>query len=269
MTDKELDEIQSQRERKVYKSDLLINARYNLSVSEQRLILYAISLIQKGDTAETFYTIDFSNFCKVCGITGDSYTVSKRLLQGISDKSWFVKLGEDDEETLVRWFCKVKTIKGKTIKIRFDDDMFPYLKDLLETYQATGQGYTSYILQSVLPMKSKYSIRLYEILKAKIKNNNRLEWYYYIDDLKNILECTSYKRYPDFRRYVIEPAIEEINKYTDLLVEFYTLEKRSISKIYFNICRKSKEELIQTQKNTLTILDGAIHYWDIQGGDSE
>lgn len=43
MNAQELDEIQKQRERKVYKSDLLINARYTLSVLEQRLVLYAIS----------------------------------------------------------------------------------------------------------------------------------------------------------------------------------------------------------------------------------
>ncbi|MBQ3944550.1 MAG: replication initiation protein [Alphaproteobacteria bacterium] len=47
-------------------------------------------------------------------------------------------------------------------------------------------------------MKCKYSIRLYEILKAKIKNGSRLEWYYSLENLKEILECTSYKRYPDF-----------------------------------------------------------------------
>ena len=264
----ELDKIQEERERKVYKSDILINARYSLSVSEQRLILYAISLIKKDDTAETFYTIDLSNFCKVCGITGDSYTLCKRLLQGLRDKSWFAKLGEDDEETLVSWLGKVKITKGKTIKLRFDDDMFPYLKDLMERYQETGQGYTSYMLKSVLPMKSKYGIRLYEILKAKIKNGNRLEWYYPIGELKAMLECTIYKRYPDFRRKVIEPAIEEINKYSDIMVDFYTTEKRNISKLYFTITRKDKAEMIQTNHDALTALDGAVHYWDIKADDT-
>lgn len=266
MNAQELDEIQRQRERKVYKSDILINARYTLSVSEQRLILYAISLIQKGDTAETYYTIDLSDFCKVCGITGDSYTISKRLLQGLHDKSWYAKLGDDEEETLVAWLSKVKFSKGKTIKLRFDEDMFPYLKDLLERYQETGQSYTSYVLQSVLPMKCKYSIRLYEILKAKIKNGSRLEWYFSLQELKKILECDNYKRYPDFRRKVIEPAIEEINQYTDIFVDFYTTEKRNISKLYFTICRKTKEQLLQTHKDSLTAIEGNMHYWDIKEG---
>ena len=65
----ELDEIQRQRERKVYKSDILVNARYTLSVPEQRLILYAISLIKKDDTPNTFYTIDLKDFCNICGIS--------------------------------------------------------------------------------------------------------------------------------------------------------------------------------------------------------
>lgn len=268
MNAQELDEIQRQRERKIYKSDLLINARYALSVPEQRLILYAISLIKKGDTAATFYEIDLSTFCKVCGFTDDSYYKAKELLKGLRDKSRYVMI--EGEETTVAWLNKVKVATGKsTVKIRFDDDMFPYLTDLLEQYKDTGRGYTSYILQSVLPMKCKYSVRLYEILKAKIKNGSRLEWYYTIDELKDILDCRNYKRYPDFRRKVIEPAIEEINQYTDIFVDYYTTEKRNISKLYFTICRKNKEQLLQTHKDSLTAIEGNIHYWDIQAGDTK
>ena len=266
----ELDEIQRQRERKVYKSDILVNARYTLSVPEQRLILYAISLIKKDDTPNTFYTIDLKDFCNICGISGDSYTYSKRLLDGLNLKRWYAKItpNDPDEETSLSWFNKVKITRGKTIKLRFDDDIFPFIKDLLERYQETGQGYTSYMLQSVLPMKSKYSIRLYEIFKSKIKGDRYVEWFFELDDLKKILECTNYTRYPDFRRKVIEPAIEEINKFSDLLVEYYTTEKRNISRLYFKISRKKKEEIMQAHKDSLTALDGAVHYWDFkQGGD--
>ena len=266
----ELDEIQRQRERKVYKSDILVNARYTLSVPEQRLILYAISLIKKDDTPNTFYTIDLKDFCNICGISGDSYTYSKRLLDGLNLKRWYAKITPNapDEETSLSWFNKVKITRGKTIKLRFDDDIFPFIKDLLERYQETGQGYTSYMLQSVLPMKSKYSIRLYEIFKSKIKGDRYVEWFFELDDLKKILECTNYTRYPDFRRKVIEPAIEEINKFSDLLVEYYTTEKRNISRLYFKISRKTKEKIMQAHKDSLTALDGAVHYWDFkQGGD--
>ena len=266
----ELDEIQRQRERKVYKSDILVNARYTLRVPEQRLILYAISLIKKDDTPNTFYTIDLKDFCNICGISGDSYTYSKRLLDGLNLKRWYAKItpNDPDEETSLSWFNKVKITRGKTIKLRFDDDIFPFIKDLLERYQETGQGYTSYMLQSVLPMKSKYSIRLYEIFKSKIKGDRYVEWFFELDDLKKILECTNYTRYPDFRRKVIEPAIEEINKFSDLLVEYYTTEKRNISRLYFKISRKTKEKIMQAHKDSLTALDGAVHYWDFkQGGD--
>jgi plasmid replication initiation protein len=266
----ELDRIQEQRERKIYKADVMVNARYSLSVPEQRLILYAISMIQKNDTADTWYTIDLSDFCKVCGAVGDSYTKAKRLLQGLRDKSWFAKITPDDpnEETTLSWFDKVKITKGRSVRIRFDDDIFPYVKDLLERYQDTGQGYTSYVLQSVLPMQSKYGIRLYELLKSKIKTSHHFNWYFLLDDLKKMLECENYKRYPDFRRYVIEPAITEINKYSDINVNFYTVEKRNISKLYFDIDRKSDSELMKAHQDSLSELEGNIHYWDFfKAGD--
>lgn len=258
------DEIQKQRERKIYKSDLLINARYALSVPEQRLVLYAISLIQKEDTANTIYTIDLNTFRKVCGFTGDSYTKAKKLLKRLRDNSRWVMI--EGEETTIAWFAKVKIVNGdSSVKVKFDEDMFPYLKDLLERYQETGQGYTSYIFQSVIPMKGKYSIHLYEMLKAKIKNESSLKWYYSIDELKEILGCSNYKRYPDFRRKVIEPAIEDINKYSDIHVTYYTTEQRNISKLYFDIIRKNEEEILQAHHDTLTALDGKVHYWDITG----
>lgn len=266
MNSQELDKIQEERERKVYKADILVNARYTLSVPEQRLILYAITMIRKDDTADTFYTIDLDKFRNICGFTGDSYTKTKKVLDGLQQKIWYAKITPEDpnEETSMRWFNKVKINKGKTIKLRFDDDVFPYVKDLLERYKETGQGYTSYMLQSVLPMRCKYSIRLYELLKAKIKNGDSLEWYFSIDELKKILECMNYKRYPDFRRKVIEPAIEEINKFSDIHADYYTTEQRNISKLYFTITRKNKAEMLLTHHDSLTALDGNIHYWDIQ-----
>lgn len=95
-------------------------------------------------------------------------------------------------------------------------------------------------------LRKKYSRILYDELIILLHCDRN---YYYLNDLKEILECTSYKRYPDFRRKVIEPAIEEINKYTDLQVDFYTTEKRSISKIYFNVERKRDIEIKNWLKN--------------------
>ncbi|MBQ6495515.1 MAG: replication initiation protein, partial [Bacilli bacterium] len=40
-----------------------------------------------------------------------------------------------------------------------------------------------------------------------------------IDDLKNQI-AAPYERFPDFRRYVLEPATREINRYTDIEISW-------------------------------------------------
>lgn len=61
-----------------------------------------------------------------------------------------------------------------------------------------------------------YTIRLYEILKSYEKLGI---WTFNIDDLKKKLDAESYERFPDFRRRIIDPALEQINKYADFFVD--------------------------------------------------
>lgn len=58
-----------------------------------------------------------------------------------------------------------------------------------------------------------------------------------IEDIK------SYNRFPDLRRYVLEPAMKEINEYTDIDVSYREILKgRKVIKLEFHI--KDKEQLL-------------------------
>ena len=62
-------EMERQRERKVVKSNEMIRkGRFNLSVVEQRIILYMITKIMPGDTGIKTVRFDIREFCEVCGI---------------------------------------------------------------------------------------------------------------------------------------------------------------------------------------------------------
>ena len=82
--------------------------------------------------------------------------------------------------------------------------------------------YTRYQLIYTLRFKSKYSIRLYEYIKSV--HYNELSTYQQIisiGELKRIMGAEIYDETRDFKRKSLNPAVKEINKYSDkdLIVE--------------------------------------------------
>lgn len=254
-TERQQAQIEAERAMAVYKrNDMIQQARFNLSVQEQRTVLYAISKIQPEDTYLKAYEFDIKDFYKVIGWTNQSYTEFKAMLKTLSDKSWWATIKREDGtefESLVRWFTTARSDKrsGK-VTVKFHEDMMPYLLQLAEQ----DAFYTSYNLRYVLPMSSQYAPRLYELLKSY--GNNR-QWFFEIDELKRLLDCQSYARFPDFRRFVLEPAIQEVNKYTDICCTYKPIkEGRKVVRIYFYFDQKTDKELHETKYTISKELDG-------------
>ena len=65
-TIEKIGKIEKERNMKVYKADeLLQKARFTLTITEQRLILYAITKIKPTDTAFTEYEFNLKDFYSV------------------------------------------------------------------------------------------------------------------------------------------------------------------------------------------------------------
>lgn len=229
------------------RNDMVQKARFSLSIQEQRTILYAISKIQPEDTYLKEYTFEIKDFYAMIGWTNQSYTEFKAMLKALSDKSWWITIKREDGsefESLVRWFTTVRSDKrsGK-VTVKFHEDMMPFLVQLA---QGT-EFYTTYKLQYVLPMSSQYSPRLYELLKSYQFNNK--QWFFEIDELKHKLDCKNYTNFADFKRFALEPAVKEINKYTDIVID-YLVEKegRKVVRINFFMAKKTKSEIIATER---------------------
>lgn len=249
-TKTELEQIRDERAMEVYKrNDSIQKAKFTLTPTEMKVVLYAASKIKPGDRQFTEYEFDIKKFYQVCGIEKDTYHTLKKNMQKLADKSWFYRQ-ETGEDVLIRWFDDIVLNKGSgKVKIVFHRRMMPFLLQLAEG----GEFYTSYRLQYVLPMKSQYSPRLYEVLKS-YENNH--QWFFEIDTLKQLLDCENYKNFNDFKKRALDPAVEEINQYTDLCI-FYTTEKvgRKVVKIHFFLDEKNPDELYETQRSIDEELD--------------
>lgn len=193
-------------------NELIQKSRFDLSLQQQKIVLYLISKIKYTDEEFAEYEFSIQDFCSVCGIyteSGNNYADLKRNIKAIADKSVWVTL-DNGTETLVRWIEKPYISKGNgTIRIKLDKDMKPFLLQLKKKY-------TQYELIYTLNFKSKYTIRLYELIKSL--HYNELEEYhriYSVDELKELLGAKNYQNTKDFNTRALKPSLKEINEKSD------------------------------------------------------
>ena len=239
--------VETERNRLVVKdNDLVRKARYNLTVNQQKIIAYLISKIKPTDKELQKYEISIKEFCELCGIDKEHfYSEIKEIIDNLDNKSFWV---ETEEKIFkFRWFSEVEIIKGSgTVKIMLNSNIKNYLVELTESF-------TQYELYNILALKGKYSIRLYEYFKSySFMKEKEIE----IDKLKYILQAENYINYKDFRVNVIEKAVKEINIYTDLKVEYKTINKgRKVIGLIFYIKTKGSMDRYIAYTSTLEIIN--------------
>lgn len=275
--------VDNERRLMVKQSNQLIQKfRHDLSNRTQyRMTMYLIAHAYNFDD-NLIYWFDIKDFCRCCGIDEDSggnYRHLKDEMHKLRQKAvWFDVYGDHDVETMLAIVdhCWVYKKSGK-IKVEIDYQMKPYILDLKRNWEENGIPYTQYLFLNTLPMKSLYSARLYELLlswKKYADNNDGYIPAYDIDELKQLIDATTYTRYQDLRRFVLETAKREINQYCNDINMDYTAEKdggRAYKYIVFRITNKTVPEKLAAEKGTLTELDGTIHTWDktTKGGEKE
>lgn len=239
-------EIQINRDYYVVKNNSLIQkSRYSLTTQEQKIMLYIISKIKPNDEDFILYEFKITDFCDICGIekyNGKNYYDLKQTIKNLSDKSIWVTIDEKGTETLLRWIEKpyINSHSG-IVQIRLDADMKPYLIKLKEHFTQYNYIYT-------LAMQSKYSIRLFELLRSYA---NLHEWTASVDELKLKLDAENYNKFCDFNRRVINAALREINDYSDIKVTpTYIKDGRKVTHIKFDIeIKKDITDRVKTWSN--------------------
>jgi plasmid replication initiation protein len=232
-------------------NDLIQKSRFNLSLEEQKILLYLISKIKPDDIAMVQYVFSVKDFCEVCGLdekNGGNYNYIKQTLKGLRDKSVWVRLNEKEEATLAWLDYVIVNEQSGDVKIKINDIMRPYLLELKEQF-------TQYELVYTLAMKSRYSIRLYELLKSYEYRNGHT---FRIEDLKTRLNAEHYKRYQDFDRNAMGIAVREINALTDIKVGISVIQEgRRYAKIKFSVSPKTDlDQRVETFKQIELVLDG-------------
>lgn len=234
----------------VTKANSLVEASYRLTSMEQKVILALASKINVNDSELKTYTLSIKEFCNLLGIKGNNqYTRLRQITLGLMRKAFQIRIAEK-EIVQVSWLSYVKYREQEGM---LEMQFAPFLKEYLIELK---KSFTSYTLNNVVRLKHAYSIRLYELLKQYEKIGERT---FHIEDLldKLGLAGTSYKTYGNLKSRVLNPAKEELNRETDIQIEFIEIKQgRKVVGVRFlihkNIESMSEENKIQviSKKNS-------------------
>lgn len=234
----EIIKIHREREESVVKSNELIrNTRYSLSEVQQKIIIYLISKICAQDTYIKRVKFSLAEYCALVGVKKNNnreYAYIKKSIQDLRNKSWWFDF--DDKSVLFSWidYSEIDKNTGE-VEIVLSESLKPFLLDI-------KGNFTRYELINILVLKSKYSIRLYELFKSYLWLN---KWEVDIELFRDLINIgDKYKDWTEFKRNVITPSIKEISKYTDLDISMEVRKQgREIRTLIFHISEKRGVQL--------------------------
>lgn len=242
----------------IRKSNELIEARYRLSIAEQRLVLLLAAEIESDDADFKDYELKVADFTSMFSLETNKsvYEQVEHAADNLLGKIITLQEGDDVEKTV--WLSYVKYAKGSgTVKIRFDKSLKPYLLQL--------QGhFTQYNLKHVIGFKSQYSIRLYELLKMEVfkAKNGKLDKTFDLQELKEFLGISKkeYTVFDNFKRRVIQPAVKEISTQTDLnIINVDGIRTgRKITSLIFTVQILSEQKMKEKQQGLLEDQDDKL-----------
>jgi len=249
----------------VRKAEKLLMARYALSEFAIKVITTVIAMIDKNDQDFQLYVLKVQNFKELADdnkgnkgkIGGSAYQQLKDACNELMDK----RIEFDDSEEvgfmLTRWIASAEYFVGAgEIEIEISQKLRPLLLQLKKG------NYLNYELKNILPLKSTYVIRLYELLKheynkvIKYKPNTTavvheidIDW---LREHFNIPDTYQYSSGIKLR--IFEKAIEQFKEHTDIEITYEPSRKRGKKVLAVEFTIRANDGLADYLKDLRTFI---------------
>jgi plasmid replication initiation protein len=215
----------------VTQSNHLVEARYNLSLGEQRLILAMIAKIQPDDEDFKPYKVSIGELADFLGVArGSAYHECKKITKSLLGR--VLEIQESGRLLQTGWVSSADYVDGTgVVNLSFDPLLKPYLLQL-------KGNFTSCKFEMLLSFKSQYTIRMYTFLKQYERLKEReIE----LELLREMLGLSKnlYTEYKNFKQCILIPVKNEIAKKADFYFEFDEIKYgRRVGAIRFRIITK-------------------------------
>jgi plasmid replication initiation protein len=242
----------------VTKSNSLTKASFSMTLDQKRIVLACIAQITDPRLEITRYdefTVtapDFSTLFKVD--LKSAYTQLKEATLSLQKELILIHNPDEKNPALsllaTNWFSVAKYYGGEgKVVVKFNETIIPYVSNLNKGY------YTQYGINKIAKLKSAYAIRIYELLICEAYQNKDYE--IEVSQLKQMLGLA--EKYPsvfEFKRCVINPAIENIKKTTDITILDVEQRKtgREVTHLIFKYSVKKEAEKPKPKANATKLI---------------
>ena len=206
----------------IVKDNSLMQASYTLDMVEQRLILLAIAKAREtghGITENSLLEVHAYSYINTFHVEKHTaYTVLKDASKSLFDRYVTYhdvnpKTGKD-RSFHCRWVDKIGYEPNSGIVfLRFTQDIVPLITRLEENF-------TKYELQQVARLTSAYAIRLYELLIQWRSAGKTPIFDLQIFRQQLGVEVNQYKTMSNFKTYVLDFALKQVNEWTDITAQY-------------------------------------------------
>lgn len=241
----------------IVKHNALIQASYTLDTVEQRLILLAIAEAREtghGISENSLLEVHASSYINTFSVEKHTaYTVLRDASKSLFDRYVTYhdvnpKTGKD-RSFHCRWVDKIGyEPQSGIVFLRFTQDIVPLITRLEENF-------TKYELQQVSQLTSSYAIRLYELLIQWRSAGKTPIFDLAIFRQQLGVEAHQYKTMSNFKTYVLDFALNQVNELTDITAKYEQHKKgRSISGFSFTFKQKKNTSAKAVKEKDLSDL---------------
>lgn len=223
-------------------TNAVVDARYSLSVPEQRLILWLAAQIEKKDDALEDRTVGVLELQEIAGRAsgGSAYEQFEAVCDKLQSRVLEIRLDDSGKRRKINWLRHSEYNDGEgNITLRFHDDLKPALLQIKERFAKIP-------LKTIFRLKGGYAVRWYEMCQAKeyLGTFNMS-----VEELRAWLNIEEHELRPvkDLRQRAIDVAQAELDKKADLTFTYKpTKTGRRITGWTFKV-KKNQPRPVQRQ----------------------
>ncbi len=191
---------------------MILHTASNLTLNEMKLLRFIIMQTKKDDKELYEFQVSIKDLAKTLGVKPkDFYKKAKTMTRHIMQEILEIEDPENEKLIQFHWVDECEYEKG-IVTIKIADRLKPFLTGL-------RGHFTRYELDEIIKLNSGYAIRIYEIIRSFMNDNDlpyadkQTEISISMDVLRKSTNTENkFKLNTDFRKKVIDVAVREINR---------------------------------------------------------
>ena len=235
----------------IVKDNALMNASYNLDLVEQRLILLAILEAResgKGINANDPLTVHAESYINQFGVARQTaYQALKDACKDLFARqfSYQEKRERGRANITSRWVSQIAYIdETATVEVIFAPAVVPLITRLEEQF-------SQYDIEQISGLSSAYAVRLYELLICW-RSTGKTPVIELAEFRKRLgVLDDEYTRSDNFKRWIIENPIKQINEHTDIIASYEQHKKGGQSQDFHSSLSRRRKQRRKRQKTAI------------------